>query len=179
MTEKKHDQDDPLGRSEDVISAEVPTGVDRRTFFMRSAVIGATAVITGIPVSAQQRAKGSTAPPPKSAKPTVQLSPELNVVKQQKGPVMTTVDEFYKVGPGPSSSHTIGPMRITYDFYQRCHQTAGRQTRQGDEASGEPVRQPQRDRQGTRHGTRRARGAGRERAGNGRPEISRQPARQA
>src|SRR5204862_4194176 len=23
-------------------------------------------------------------------------------------------------GPGPSSSHTIGPMRITYDFYQRC-----------------------------------------------------------
>jgi L-serine dehydratase len=41
-------------------------------------------------------------------------------VKQQKGPVMTTVDEFYKVGPGPSSSHTIGPMRITYDFYQRC-----------------------------------------------------------
>src|SRR5262249_20725662 len=44
----------------------------------------------------------------------------LNVVKKQKGPVMTTLDEFYKVGPGPSSSHTIGPMRITYDFYQRC-----------------------------------------------------------
>ena len=37
-----------------------------------------------------------------------------------KGPVMTTIDEFYKVGPGPSSSHTIGPMRITYDFYQRA-----------------------------------------------------------
>ena len=33
---------------------------------------------------------------------------------------MTTIDEFYKVGPGPSSSHTIGPMRITYDFYQRA-----------------------------------------------------------
>jgi L-serine dehydratase len=33
---------------------------------------------------------------------------------------MTTIDEFYKLGPGPSSSHTIGPMRITYDFYQRC-----------------------------------------------------------
>jgi L-serine dehydratase len=44
----------------------------------------------------------------------------LNVVKQSKGPVMTVVDEMYKVGPGPSSSHTIGPMRITYDFYQRC-----------------------------------------------------------
>jgi len=48
------------------------------------------------------------------------LSPNLNVVKQSKGPVMTLADEFYKVGPGPSSSHTIGPMRITYDFYQRC-----------------------------------------------------------
>jgi L-serine dehydratase len=33
---------------------------------------------------------------------------------------MTTLEEFYKVGPGPSSSHTIGPMRITYDFYQRA-----------------------------------------------------------
>jgi L-serine dehydratase len=48
------------------------------------------------------------------------VSPELNVVKKSKGPVMTVVEEFYKVGPGPSSSHTIGPMRITYDFYQRC-----------------------------------------------------------
>src|SRR5207253_11173533 len=55
-------------------------------------------------------AKGT--PPP--------LSKDLNVVKKGQGPVLTTVDEFYKVGPGPSSSHTIGPMRITYDFYQRA-----------------------------------------------------------
>jgi L-serine dehydratase len=41
------------------------------------------------------------------------------VVKESKGPVMTVLDEFYKMGPGPSSSHTMGPMRITYDFYQR------------------------------------------------------------
>ena len=41
-------------------------------------------------------------------------------MKKGAGPVLTTVDEFYKVGPGPSSSHTIGPMRITYDFYQRA-----------------------------------------------------------
>ena len=52
--------------------------------------------------------------------PASQVSPDLEVVKKSKGPVMTTLDEFYKVGPGPSSSHTIGPMRITYDFYQRC-----------------------------------------------------------
>jgi L-serine dehydratase len=125
MSENKHDHDDPLGALDDVLSPEVPTGVDRRTFFMRSAVIGATAVMTGIPIEAQQRTKGSSAPPPKvgttgTTKPTVQLSPDLDVVKKEKLPVMTTLDEFYKVGPGPSSSHTIGPMRITYDFYQRC-----------------------------------------------------------
>jgi L-serine dehydratase len=38
---------------------------------------------------------------------------------QSKAPIMTTLSEFYKMGPGPSSSHTMGPMRITYDFYQR------------------------------------------------------------
>ena len=48
------------------------------------------------------------------------MSDTLNVVKKSKGPVMTVLEEFYKVGPGPSSSHTIGPMRISYDFYQRC-----------------------------------------------------------
>jgi L-serine dehydratase len=48
------------------------------------------------------------------------LSSDLNVVRKSKGPVLTTLEEFYKVGPGPSSSHTIGPMRITYDFYRRC-----------------------------------------------------------
>ena len=97
-------------------SQEVPDGVDRRTFLMRSALIGATAIILDRPVSAQQRADRSAGATP----PTPQLSPTLNVVKEQKGPVLTTLDEFYKVGPGPSSSHTIGPMRITYDFYQRC-----------------------------------------------------------
>src|SRR5690349_20902351 len=48
-----------------------------------------------------------------------QVSPDLDVVKNSKGPVMTLIDEFFKMGPGPSSSHTMGPMRITYDFYQR------------------------------------------------------------
>jgi len=109
----KADREDPLGRVDRLTSQEVPPGVDRRTFLMRSAVIGATAVILGRSVSAEERIERSTAEPP-------QLSPDLNVVKGKKGPVMTTLDEFYKVGPGPSSSHTIGPMRITHDFYQRC-----------------------------------------------------------
>ena len=35
-------------------------------------------------------------------------------------PIQTTLDELFKIGPGPSSSHTMGPMRITYDFYRRA-----------------------------------------------------------
>ncbi|HEY4115764.1 MAG TPA: serine dehydratase beta chain, partial [Rhizomicrobium sp.] len=95
--------------------ADVPSAVDRRTFLMRSAVISAAAILTGRSVSAAERTAGASAPPPKL--PTT-LSPDLNVVKEEKLPIVTLVDEFYKVGPGPSSSHTIGPMRITYDFYQ-------------------------------------------------------------
>jgi len=94
---------------------DIPSGTDRRTFLMRSALIGATAIMIDRPVSAQERAERS-----KGVSPAPPLSGDLNVVQQEKGPIMTTLDEFYKVGPGPSSSHTIGPMRITYDFYQRC-----------------------------------------------------------
>jgi len=100
--------------------AELPAGIDRRTFLMRHATIGAAVVMTGVEMSDEARAAraaaGAAAAPPKLSS----LSPDLNVVAQAKGPVMTVLDEFYKIGPGPSSSHTIGPMRITYDFYQRC-----------------------------------------------------------
>ena len=112
MNENKH-PDDLLGNSDELISQEIPPGVDRRTFLMRSAVVGAAVLINGRSMSAQEQTqRASAAPPP--------LDPKLNVVQKGKGPVMTLLDEFYKVGPGPSSSHTIGPMRITYDFYQRA-----------------------------------------------------------
>jgi L-serine dehydratase len=115
MTIAEQDDKSVETLSEDQHIPEVPAGVDRRTFLMRSAVIGAAAVISGRPLSAAAQTAAATAEPPK-----VPLSPDLNVVKKSKGPVMTVLEEFYKVGPGPSSSHTIGPMRITYDFYQRC-----------------------------------------------------------
>jgi L-serine dehydratase len=119
--------DDSLDPSPQVPS-EIPTGLDRRKFIMRSAVISAAAVMNGCTRSETER----TAPPPAAegtpapaattgaAAPAVPLAADLDVVKKGQGPVLTTVDEFYKVGPGPSSSHTIGPMRITYDFYQRA-----------------------------------------------------------
>ena len=103
----------------ELIAADTPPGLDRRSFFMRSAMIGAVTVLSGCEApsaKATVEQAGSAPPTP----PKVPLSPDLDVVKKSKGPVMTTIEEFYKVGPGPSSSHTIGPMRITYDFYQRA-----------------------------------------------------------
>jgi L-serine dehydratase len=103
--------------TDDFCTKDVPPGVDRRTFMMRSAVIGSAAVITGCSMPEKQQAAAASAPPPQAA---AGVSADLDVVKKAKGPVITILEEFYKVGPGPSSSHTIGPMRITYDFYQRC-----------------------------------------------------------
>jgi len=102
---------------------EAPAGIDRRSFFLRNAVIGAAAVMTGstwTPAARAARAVQEANQPKPAPKLGAALSPDLDVVKKTKGPVMTVIEEFYKVGPGPSSSHTIGPMRITFDFYNRC-----------------------------------------------------------
>jgi L-serine dehydratase len=118
MTTSKERQKTDLLPDSEPAGAELPPGLDRRAFMMRSALFGATAVITGCAAPTEQQV--ASAPPAPAAPAAPALSEDLNVVKKAKGPVMTTLDEFYKVGPGPSSSHTIGPMRITYDFYQRC-----------------------------------------------------------
>ena len=104
--------------------ATPPAGSDRRSFMMRSSLAIAIAALTGRPIA------GFAQTPAKPPGQPVRLDPKLDVVKRSKGPVMTTVEEFYKVGPGPSSSHTIGPMRITYDFYQRCTKLPAEQLNQ-------------------------------------------------
>ncbi len=117
--EPKNASEEPFLPGEgELIPTELPPGVDRRTFMMRSAVIGSAVVITGAAMSETDIAAAAAAGAPPAAANAAKA--ELDVVKKSKGPVMTTLEEFYKVGPGPSSSHTIGPMRITYDFYQRC-----------------------------------------------------------
>jgi L-serine dehydratase len=108
------------GQSASIDTEDLPAGVDRRSFLMRSAVVGAAAVLTGRSVSAEEQKAKASAEAARPRRLATEMSPSLEVVKKSKGPVMTTLEEFYKVGPGPSSSHTIGPMRITYDFYQRC-----------------------------------------------------------
>jgi L-serine dehydratase len=118
MTFQKHDDGVALPAF-NVDTTSMPDGVDRRAFLMRSAVAGAVAVISGCS-DGQTQAAASAPPPTRPPLPSTPLADRLNVVQKAKGPVMTTVDEFYKVGPGRSSSHTIGSRRITYDFYQRC-----------------------------------------------------------
>ena len=122
MTPKEDRQPSSFLPDHEVIPGDVPSGVDRRAFILRSAVVGASAVMTGCSPQTQSEQAAATAQAPLPAKtlPIVSLSPDLHVVKKEKLPIVTTLDEFYKVGPGPSSSHTIGPMRITYDFYQRA-----------------------------------------------------------
>ena len=117
MSSASHDDTSIL--DPELAAIETPSGIDRRNFLVRSAMIGAVTVLSGCEApSAKATAEQAASAPP--TPPKVPLSPDLDVVKKSKGPVMTTIEEFYKVGPGPSSSHTIGPMRITYDFYQRA-----------------------------------------------------------
>lgn len=40
----------------------------------------------------------------------------------KQGVITTSVFDLFKIGPGPSSSHTIGPMKAGYDFLQRINQ---------------------------------------------------------
>src|SRR5437762_11655884 len=133
MSKKSSDNNDNVFPE---FSAELnlPANIDRRTFLIRNAVIGAAAAMTGtvwtLEARAQQAAKEAAAKSPLPPLDSTSMSPDLDVVKRSRGPVMTILEEFYKVGPGPSSSHTIGPMRITYDFYQRCTKLPADQLKQ-------------------------------------------------
>ena len=117
-----HDDSGTSPADLDQVLDEAPAGIDRRSFMMRTAMIGAVTVLSGCkPLTPKETAeKAASAPPIPADKLNLAMSDSLAVVRNSKGPVMTTVEEFYKVGPGPSSSHTIGPMRITYNFYERC-----------------------------------------------------------
>lgn len=38
----------------------------------------------------------------------------------EPAPIETSLFDLFECGPGPSSSHTMGPMKAGYDFLQRC-----------------------------------------------------------
>ncbi|MBP5244768.1 MAG: L-serine ammonia-lyase [Succinivibrio sp.] len=47
---------------------------------------------------------------------------ELKDLLRNRPPVETAIFDFFKVGPGPSSSHTIGPMKAGNDFNNKISQ---------------------------------------------------------
>lgn len=93
---------------------ENSTLFSRRNFGRTLFVASAGAILASC---AKATKNGETLIKPDSA--VFGMSQDLNVVQKSKGPILTMLEEFYKIGPGPSSSHTMGPMRITYDFFQR------------------------------------------------------------
>ena len=96
--------------------------ISRRGLARAAALSSAAAFLascSGSKPEADTKAAEKKEEPPSPNAPPAGVSPDLAVIQQSKGPVMTAIDEFYKMGPGPSSSHTMGPMRITYDAYQR------------------------------------------------------------
>jgi L-serine dehydratase len=105
--------------------APSPPKPERATLFSRrelgraALAASAGAILAGCSTPQQTTEKSASAPAPAAAPPASNVSPELDVVQKGKGTITTVLDEFYKMGPGPSSSHTMGPMRITYDFFQR------------------------------------------------------------
>ncbi|MCX6282184.1 MAG: L-serine ammonia-lyase [Bacteroidetes bacterium] len=86
----------------------------RRDFGKTLLAASASALLAGCTGATGPKSAAAAAD---TAKAGLAANPQL--VKQSNGPIMTVLEEFYKMGPGPSSSHTMGPMRITYDFYQR------------------------------------------------------------
>src|SRR5208283_6085912 len=42
-----------------------------------------------------------------------------------RGVILTSLTDMFKIGPGPSSSHTIAPLRITCNFQEAIQQLSG------------------------------------------------------
>ena len=173
----KTDRDNVFPPEMDPTEIEVPAGVDRRGFLMRSAVVGAAAVITGCSPAGprQQPARPPAAPPA----PEANLSPDLDVVKKSKGPVMTDDRRVLQGRPRPVE---FAHHRADADHLRllpALHEAAGRPAREGHRPEGAPVRQPQRHRQGPRHRARRPGRHHRQGAGDRRPAVPRRAGRQA
>ena len=47
-------------------------------------------------------------------------------------PILTSIFELLKIGPGPSSSHTIGPMKAGFDFMERIRELPEADRLKGD-----------------------------------------------
>lgn len=56
-----------------------------------------------------------------------------NFEPQTLNPIRTSVFDLFKVGPGPSSSHTIGPMKAAFDFVEEVRKLDTNRLKLADE----------------------------------------------
>ena len=158
---------------------------------MRHAAIGAAAAMTGTTWTPEARAQqaATEAVAQRAAKEAAKdgaglkmsgiLSPDLDVVKKSKGPVMTVVGRVLQGRPRPLefAHHRADAHHLR--LLPALHEAAGRPTGAGHRPQGPSVRQPERHRQGARHRARLAGGPGRQGAGHGGPAVPRRDDRQA
>jgi L-serine dehydratase len=100
--------------SNSISENHAPTLFTRRNFGRTMLAASAGAFLAGCTQATKQPVQAAVTAD--SAKAATQAAAPVQI---PKGPITTMLSEFYKMGPGPSSSHTMGPMRITYDFFQR------------------------------------------------------------
>ena len=160
----------------------IPSGIDRRSFLMRNAVIGAAAVMTG----AVGRPKRAPSRPRRKRGEISAASAgfQLDVARPgRREKVQRPGDD----GGGGVLQGRPRPFEFAHDradahhlrLLPALHQAAGRPTRQGDRPQGSPVRQPERHRQGPRHRARLAGGPDRQGTGHGRSAVPRRDEREA
>jgi L-serine dehydratase len=56
-----------------------------------------------------------------------------NFEPQTLNPIKTSVFDLFKIGPGPSSSHTIGPMKAAYNFVEEVRKLDANRLKLADE----------------------------------------------
>jgi hypothetical protein len=91
----KSESREAASRLPERLAKAAPAGADRRSFMVRSAMVGAVSVLSGC------------------------------------APAKDEVSTAEKVGPGPSSSHTIGPIRITVDVQAQEMNSKYKETSEG------------------------------------------------
>ena len=157
---------------------EIPAGVDRRSFIMRNAVIGAAAVMTGTTWTPEARAaqaakEAGAAQAGRHALPRPGRREEIQRPGDDRaGGVLQSRPRPFEFAHDRADAHHLR-------LLPALHEAARRPTGEGHRTEGPPLRQPQRHRQGARHRARLAGGPDRQGAGHGRPAVPRRDDRQA
>ena len=88
-------------------------GINRRYFLQLAALAGSAAALRTFPVHAKQE-------PGKAASEQTE-----EAAQTQIDTITISIFDLLKIGPGPSSSHTIGPMKAADNFIETIEKRQG------------------------------------------------------